>query len=191
MPKSLESCERVCNLLLLLELLRQQQPDLKLGGRASLLSLVGVRRGRRPRTAQAAFDQGLATFRGRKPTDPLDVIIAGLDQLLEFAPLPAEDVVPGNLEGTGLNIQQGSRPPIKNVRDIQRRLAQPPLAVPRPVGPLPPDASERRILPERTVELLCAAAAPVLVRGVQVLPHPILKAAAIAGLYACGLELAE
>lgn len=191
MPKSLESCERVCNLLLLLELLREQQPGLKLGGRASLLSLVGVRRGRRPRQAQASFDSGLATFQGRKPTSPLDVIIAGLDQLLDLAPLPPENGTPANLEGLGLGIQQGSRPPVKTVRDIQRRLMQPPLPVPRPLAVLPPDASERRIVPERTLELLCAGAIPLLIRGVQVLPHPILKAGAIAAIYGCGLELAE
>ena len=190
MPRSSDVCERVCNLLLLLELLKAQQPGLRLEGRGSLLSLVGGRRRARPRTAAASFEQGLATFK-RAPTNPLDVMIAGLDQLLDLAPIPDVEVTPSALAGQGLTLQAASRPDPVTVRGIRTRLRQVPLAIPRPVAPLAPDESDRRIVPERAVELGCAVAAPFLLKGVVSLPHPILKAAAIATLYACGIEFAE
>jgi len=192
-PRNSDVCERVCNLLLLLELLRARQSGLKLGGRGSLLSLVGGRRRARPRSAEQSFNQGLATFKGKKPTDPLDVVIAGLDLVAEQGSGPDDfDVDTQILEGADFRIQQGSRVPATTVRQIQERLRQVPLAVPQTVAPLPADRdAQKRILPERTRELVCATAALPLLRAAISLPHPLLKAAAIAGIYGCGFELAD
>ena len=193
MPRNSDACERVCNLLLLLELLKAQQLDLRLGGRESLISLVGGRRGRRPRTAEQVFEQGLATFRGRVPTEPLDLIAAGLDQVLELG-VPAvlqAPLTPDTLEGLGLLAQQGSRPPVRTVRDIRARLKQAPRPTPIAVAPIPDDRSEQRVLPERVRELVCAAGIIPLLAAATRVKHILIRTAAIAAIYGCGFELAE
>lgn len=190
MPRNLESCERVCNLLLLLELLRRRQADSKPEAPESLLSLVGERRGRRPRQAEASFKLGLNTFK-RRPKEPEDVMVAGLDLLVELGFSPGPGTTKEALEQAGLRPQQRSRPIPETLAQLASRLSQPALATHVPIEPIPLEDSNRRILPERTKELICAAAMPFLAKGAVALPHPILKAAAVVALYGCGLELAE
>jgi len=86
-PKNSERCPKLCNLLLLVELLRLQRPDLRPAEPESLISLVGVPRRRPPSRADAGpavalLKETLANIPVKtRPTNQIDLFMAALEEL--------------------------------------------------------------------------------------------------------------
>ncbi len=95
MPKTSDGCQKVCEILLLFELLRRRRPDLRLGQAESLLDLVGRRGLSRllsPRKSEAfrTIDEGFLFGRrllGRtSKRRPLDLLTDALEVAAEELP---------------------------------------------------------------------------------------------------------
>jgi len=181
-------CEKVCVLLLRLELLRRLRPDLNPAEPGNLLNLAAGR-GRRPsRLAAQLFKEARRSLKGA--SEPLDLIAAGLEELQSFAPTVAAENTVAQLAGMGIIIQPTDRPPPRTVAQVQTFIQ----AKPRPVGRLPARSSIRRLAElagdEQVRELACAITSPLLIRGLGKGP-PVVQGAAIAALSLCGFELLE
>ncbi len=193
MPNSSDSCARVCEILLLFELLKRQRPDLNFERVASLLSLVGRPDGPLPpvRSARAAriireglvFEQRLGRKKSRAP---LDLVVAGLEE----APreLPTETVASRQRE-TG--IAQSAKdifsiltspPPV----DQAIRIGAPPLSFTKRlkglIKPLKSLAAD-----DRVQNLACAIALPFAFKALAT-GNPLLSGAGAMTLLGCGIE---
>ena len=198
MPRSSDDSERVLNLLSLFELLRKQQAGSKLEEPVNLLSLAGARSLRPSRQARRAFDEAVRLLGRPTRTNVLDLVIAGVEVLLEMG-VPDVELTPTLLEGAGMRFQRASRPipapvaPVASVSAVRKVLRDTPLPVPIPLeSPIEPKkVEERTLFSPRTRELICAFSAPPLLKVATAAPHPIIKGAAIAALVLCGFEFTE
>ncbi len=204
MPRTSDGCQKVCEILLLFELLKRQRPDLNLGRVESLLALVGrLNLGRllSPRKSRAAMliADGV---RGRgprpKPKTPVDVIIAGLEEAP--AALPAESPAT-QLRETGaatsavdllepllsrplpgfpsrfLPVQIALRDEGKVATAARKRIR----AILNPLTQLASD--------DRAQNLACAVALPFAFKAVTS-GIPLVSAAGAVTLIGCGIEIA-
>lgn len=191
MPNSSDECERACFLLLLLELLKRQQPDLKPEAQESFLSLVGGRRRRRSAAAVQLFEEGLREFRRDKISlaEPLEAVVEATSEILRQKPdlTIDRDKVLRLLAERGLNLQRSARPAPSTISGIRAFLKKNP-------GPEAPTAEDvdptlgRRAARARTA--VCILAAPALLRGLLVLDKKIAGGSVI-GLSLCGIEFTE
>ncbi len=196
MPRTSESCQKVCEILLLFELLRRRRPDLRLEEGASFLSLVG-RRGRRAlpppskSPSRELIKEGLQVGRaaGLKLREPLDVVSAAL----ELAP----EVFPSFGQGHELTeaaIAEGIEDILGGT--VKRDFPSPALAEPSEI----PFWRKRmrdivkgfNILrsDDRAQDLACAIALPFAIKALTV-PHPLVKAGAALTLLGCGVEFVD
>jgi len=187
-PNSSDSCARVCEILLLLELLRRQRPDLSLEQGESLLSLVGGRRERRvpplKSVARAVIRAGLAAAKVK--TVP-DLLTAGLD-LAPVALPPQLDpafLVQRSIMGAAEDLMADPLPRVskaqlqaefrKDVFEVFKKRAR------QVVSPL-------RFPFFREREVMCMAVlpfAPALVAS----DNSIVRAAGALALAGCGIEI--
>jgi len=119
----------------------------------------------------------------------IDLVLAGLDEIMGLGLLDEDPVTFPQLQEIGLGFQRRSRAPVETVTQVEQRLAAAPL--PTPAEPALGGFRDPRSPAERARELACAAAIPLLAQAAISLPQPILKGAAIAGLFLCGFEFAE
>ncbi len=197
MPNSSDSCARVCEILLLFELLRRQRPDLNFERVASLLSLVGKPDGPLPpvRNSRAAriireglvFEQRSRTgiVRG-KIRDPLDLVVAGLEEAPRA--LPSETVATRQREvgiaqsAKDIFSQLTSAPPV----DQAIRVGAPPLSFTKRlrglIKPLKTLAANDRIQ-----NLACGIALPFAFKALAT-GNPLLAGAGAMTLLGCGIE---
>lgn len=211
MPRTSDVSKKACLVLLLLELLRKLQPDLRPVAPESLLSLVGGKR-RPSRRARVAVRTAVKELKsqGAKLTDPLDLVNASLAEL-PFDPLRGRRQEAPNpfidLAAMGIILQPSSRRSPRTLAEVDRFLAKElgpvnpvPAAVPAPfTGPVPvvPGSRQDRLgellgplEDERVREIACGVAAPFLTRGLFS-GVPIVQGGAIVGLSICGFEFAE
>jgi len=195
-PRSSESCQRVCEILLLYELLRRRRPDLRLEEAGSFLSLVG-RRGRRslPPVAKsptrALIQQGIASARkeGLRPKEPLDIVVAALELAPEVFPSfgPGHELTEARVAAGIEDILGGTTP---------RAFPSPALAEESEVGfwrkrldslvkPLRAFRSS-----DRAQDLACGIALPFAIKAITV-PSPIVKAGGALVLLGCGMEFSD
>ena len=204
MPRSSDACERVCVLLMLLELLRLRRPGLRREGPESLLSLVGGRRpDRRPsKVAQSSVDAALAALRTKRTpaADPLDVVIAGMQAVVaDEAALPEPGFITMVIteEGGADRLGLRARPGREELADLGISLSRIPRPIPTTVPELRKDlrAVSRTIrpgpvVPEIAREIACAVASPFIGRALFS-PIPILLGAGVVGAVLCGLEISD
>ncbi len=192
MPNSSDSCAKVCEILLLYELLKQQRPDLNFERVASLLNLVG-RRGpghlappRKSRVSRLVnealvFEQRLGRRRSKKP---LDLLTAALEEApVAFPPETAVTVAreDGNarssedLEGDILPRHFPFGFPIRLQPKTQQRIRQ----IIRPLRSLLSD--------DRVQNLACGIALPFAFKAISS-GNPLLVGAGGVTLLGCGIE---
>lgn len=194
MPNSSGSCARVCEILLLFELLKRRRPDLNFERVESLLSLAG-RRGRRAlpppskSPTRAILLEGVGFLRkiGERPKEPLDLVIAGLEVAPEVigtdAPVAREEAIVRGTEDLlgGPVARPYPSPALAEESEIgfwRKRMAQliKPLTLFR--------ASDR------AQDIACGIALPFAVKGMWV-PHPAVKAASAMVMLGCGMEFVD
>ncbi len=192
MPRTSDSCARVCEILLLFELLTRQRPDLNFERVVSLLNLVGKRdrarlasprKSRSSRVIQEAlvFEQRIGRKRSRSP---LDLLTAGLEEApVAFPPetpvtAARED---GNarsaddLEGDILPRHFPLGFPIRLQPATQRRIRD----IIRPLKALATD--------DRAQNLACGIALPFAFKAISS-GQPLLVGAGAVTLLGCGIE---
>jgi len=191
-PNSSESCARVCEILLLFELLRRQRPDLNFERVASLLNLVGKREPAAlasPRKSRASriinealvFEQRIGRRRSKRP---LDLLTAGLEEAPTAFP-PETSVTPvredgiarssEDLEGTVLGRFFPVGFPIKLQPKTQSRIK----AIIAPLKRLAAD--------DRAQNLACGIALPFAFKAIAS-GIPLLQGAGAVTLLGCGIE---
>ena len=192
MPNSSDSCARVCEILLLFELLKRRRPDLNFAQVASLLSLVGrpekpllsPSKSRAHRVIQEAlvFEQRIGRKRSRTP---LDLVVAGLEE----APLtlPPETVATKQREA---GIAQAAK-------DILTTLTSPPPPDGIRTG-APPGSFTARLkglirplkviaADDRVQNLVCGLVLPFAFKALST-GNPLLTGAGAVTLLGCGIE---
>jgi len=191
-PNSSEACARVCEILLLLELLRRQRPDLNFERVESLLNLVGKREPDRlspPRKSRASriinealvFEQRIGRRRSKRP---LDLLTAGLEEAPAAFP-PETAVTPTredgiarsseDLEGTILGRHFPVGFPIRLQPKTQSRIS-------RIIAPL-----KRLATDDRAQNLACGVALPFAFKAITS-GNPLLAGAGAVTLLGCGIE---
>ena len=99
MPKNSGSCQKLCNLILLVELLRLRRPDLRPVEPESLISLVGVPR-RKPNRSDAKpavmlLREQIAMLPAKeRPVDQLSLFMDALEELISDPVPPPESFDP-------------------------------------------------------------------------------------------------
>jgi len=191
-PNSSDSCARVCEILLLFELLRKQRPDLNFERVVSLLNLVGNREPGKlasPRKSRASriinealvFEQRLGRRRSKRP---LDLMTAGLEEALtELPPDTAvtatrEDGVARSSEDLESSIISRHFPvgfPIRLQPKVNSRIS-------KIIAPLRRIASD-----DRVQNLACGLLLPFAFKAVAA-GHPLIKGAGALALLGCGIE---
>lgn len=194
MQNSSGSCAKVCEILLLFELLKRQRPDLNFGLVASLLSLVGkaeksklapVRSARSARIIREAlvFEQRIGRRRSRTP---LDLVTAGLEE----APreLPPETAATRQREA---GVAQSAKDIVSQIAsapppELGIRAGAPPLSFTQRlrglVKPLKVIAADDRIQ-----NLACGIALPFAFKALAT-GNPLLAGAGAITLLGCGIE---
>ena len=191
MPNSSDSCARVCEILLLLELLRRQRPDLNFERAESLLSLVGgfdrskllaPSKSRAGRLIREGLLLGHLPHAKARPRTPLDALIVGL----EVAPqdLPPETVA------TRIKEDGQARSARESFLEMHVPLGLP-IILPKPardrlnalVKPLKALARD-----DRAQNLACGIALPFAFKAVSS-GNAFLIAVGAVTLLGCGVEL--
>jgi len=195
-PKTSGSCELVCEILLLYELLRRRRPDLNFERAASLLALVG-RRGRRslppvPKSkTRGILLEGVGFLRkvGVRVEEPLELVAAALEA--------APEVIPVETPGTALkeeSIARGTEDLLGGL--VARPYPSPAFAEPAEIGfwrkrlrelaaPLKAFAAS-----DRAQDIACGLALPFAIKALWV-PHPAVKAGGAMVLLGCGMEFVD
>jgi len=195
-PRTSDSCARVCEILLLYELLKRRRPDLNLERGVNLLSLVG-RRGRKalPSPAKSPsrelIKEGLKVGReaGLKLREPLDVVAAALELSPEVFP------------SFGVSHELTEAAVAEGIEDIlggtvKRDFPSPALAEPSEISfwrkRMRDIVKGFNILrsDDRAQDLACAIALPFAIKAITV-PHPLVKAGAALTLLGCGVEFID
>lgn len=192
MPNSSDSCARVCEILLLFELLRRQRPDLNFERVASLLNLVGRREPDRlasPRKSRASrlinealvFEQRIGRRRSKRP---LDLLVAGLEEAPEAFP-PETAVTPVREDGVARSAEDLEGGviarhfpvgfPIRLQPKTQSRIA-------RIIAPL-----KRLAADDRAQNLACGLVLPFAFKAIGS-GNALLKGAGAVALLGCGIE---
>jgi len=191
-PNSSDSCARVCEILLLFELLRKQRPDLNFERVASLLNLVGKRDPERlvsPRKSRSSriinealvFEQRIGRKRSKTP---LDLMTSALEEApIAFPPETAltpatEDGIArsaDDLEGTVLTRHFPVGFPIRLQPKTQSRIS-------KIIAPL-----KRLATDDRAQNLACGLLLPFAFKAIAA-GHPLLKGAGAVALLGCGIE---
>lgn len=189
MQRNSEGSGKVLNLLLLLEQLKRQRPDLS---PVELGNLIGsaAGKGRKPsRAAVALFDQTIAELNreGIKVVDPLDLLALGLIGMVDVRPPGIAPVGREELAAEGIVIQPTGRPAPKTMKETRTFFTSLPGKVPlRRAARF----ASRIVATERGRELACAVISPFLIRGITT-GNPIVAGAALAALAGCGFEFVE
>jgi len=190
-PNNSDSCAKVCEILLLLELLRRQRPDLRLGQAESLLSLVAefdpARRlllpsGRAARIIKEGLLLGHLPHAKVRPKTPLEALVVGLEVAPELLPpeTPATRVTENGFARASRFITEKVRPfgiPVRlppGTRTKIRRL----------IKPLKTLAGDDRIQ-----NLACGIALPFAFKAVTS-GNRFLGAVGAVTLLGCGIEFA-
>lgn len=189
MPKTLDSCAKVCEILLLLELLRRRRPDLNFGQVENLLSLVGRFDDGRltsPRKSRAGqlISEGLLIghlpHARARPRTPLDVLITGL----EVAP----EVLPPETTATRVREEGFAR----SARDLIE--VHTPIGFPIQLQPKVRSRITQLIKPlkalakdDRAQNLACGIALPFAFKAVSS-GIPFMSAVGAITLLGCGIE---
>ncbi len=192
MPNSSDSCARVCEILLLLELLRRQRPDLNFERVESLLNLVGSRDPGQlasPRKSRSArlinealvFEQRIGRPKSKRP---LDLLTAALEEAPtafppETAATPAREQGVArsaeDLESTVLGRHFPVGFPIRLQPKTQSRIM-------KIIAPLKRLASD-----DRAQNLACGIALPFAFKAIAT-GNPLLQGAGAITLLGCGIE---
>jgi len=189
-PNSSDSCAKVCEILLLLELLRRRRPDLSFGRAESLLSLVGefdpskflsAPKSRAGRLIREGLLIGHLPH-ARRPRTPLDALVEGL----EIAPsaLPPETVA------TRIREEGAARSSRETTLERNVPLGLP-IILPKPAR----DRLNKLVKPlitlardDRAQNLACGISLPFAFKAVSS-GNPFLIAVGAATLLGCGVEL--
>ena len=194
MPRTSDSCAKVCEILLLFELLKRQRPDLNFELVANLLSLVGrVDRGKLAPFSKARahriiqegliFEQRIGRRRSRTP---LDLVVAGLEEAPRA--LPPETAASRQRE-TG--VAQSAKDIVGQIAsapppELGIRAGAPPLSFTQRlrglVKPLKVIAADDRIQ-----NLACGIALPFAFKALAT-GNPLLAGAGAVTLLGCGIE---
>jgi len=206
-PKNSENCQKVCNLLLLVQLLSQLLPGLKHVEPGSLLSLVGVQKRQSLAVAskpsvQLIQENLVRIPASERPKTDLDLFQKGLEDLIPLAkvapvarPSPVESILG----------QKGSFTPgpeteanFPSALLLLRNAGLGAMALPGfPISNNPghllkvPIPGLRRVPQEPGIaRAICDLVAPILLRGlVGGIERPALKAAAITIALFCGISI--
>jgi len=191
-PNSSDSCARVCEILLLLELLRRQRPDLNFERVASLLNLVGKRDPERlasPRKSRTSriinealvFEQRIGRRRSKRP---LDLLTAGLEEAPEAFP-PETPVTPTREDGVARSAEDleggviGRHFPVGFPIRLQPKTQS---RISKIIAPLKRLAGD-----DRAQNLACGIALPFAFKAIAT-GHPLLRGAGAIALIGCGIE---
>jgi len=192
--KNSESSLRCCQVLLLLEALKQQRPDLRPVPLRTLISLPGLA-GKRLRPSASVTRRAVANVFGTGDIDDLDIVAEGL----RIA--PTERALPGD---------DGDVSPSTILRRFQtepfRLLEVPRFGPTRTAGdpvepPIMPEKRPSRVrgalegllrvaTTEGVREDACTVVAPFLIRFIAT-GNPRLRVAAMVAAAGCGFELTE
>lgn len=188
MPNNSDSCAKVCEILLLLELLRRRRPDLNFERGESLLSLVGgfdPSKLLSPRNSTAAriIREGLLLGHlphAPRPKTPLDLLITGLEVAPEALPpeTAATRVREDGLARSARDLLERTTPlgfPIKLQPKVRSRIRS-------LIAPLKSLLSD-----DRAQNLACGIALPFAFKAVSS-GNPFLTAVGAVGLLGCGVE---
>ena len=195
MPKHLESLRQVCEILLLLEALKQQRPGLRPAPLRSLIESVERRRPKARRGSVSPLQALRDQIKVPAAMNDLEIISGGLAIAPGEIALPEDDedtdftTITRRFQVEGLRFVEFPLPP---------RVPIVPVAVPRlapPLGPLEDGKTIRRIVNqtlqnERVREAACGIAAPFLIRFIGS-PNVPLRLAAMVAAAGCGFELVE
>jgi len=191
----------VCEILLLVELLRQQRRDLRNVPPESLVRL-GVGPRKRGGSRLSVVERAVKTLPEKlRPAVPIDVVALALSaslrgevpEDLESLARPAPAILePPFMRDLPHAVQNPGREAImvlaqqaqeeRRARALQLQLAR----VGKEVRPLAPEKGKI----ESSVELACVLASPFLTMGL-VAGHPLIKAGAAVSLGFCGFEVAD
>ena len=188
MPRTSDSCAKVCEILLLLELLRRQRPDLNFERAESLLSLVGgfdlsklltPPKSRARRVIQEGLLLGHLPHAPR-PRTPLDLLVTGLEAAPALLPpeTTATRVKEDGLARSMRDLLERTTPfgfPIRLQPKVKARIR-------KLVAPLKVLASD-----DRAQNLACGVALPFAFKAVSS-GHPFLTAVGAVALLGCGVE---
>ena len=211
MPRKSENCLRVCEIALLLMLLKERQPDLRGVRLESLISLPSARRGTRRKPSPRVEElieaaKKVARNGSRGDPDVLDVVSKGLRAT---AALPPGTL--GRPQRALESVESGfSRPAPAALMDeqlakeIQEGFSAEGLVFqPTKKGPISPlfhphredfKIAEKAPAGERMEELretACLAGGPVMAVILHQVPNPWIKGAMAMGMLYCGYELAD
>lgn len=188
MPNSSDSCARVCEILLLLELLKRRRPDLNFERAESLLNLVAkfdLGRLALPGKSEArrVIREGLLLGHlphARRPSTPLDLLVTGL----EVAP----DALPPETPATRVREDGFAR----GMRDLLDRTT--PFGFPIRLQPKVKSRIRTLIEPlkvlasdDRAQNLACGVALPFAFKAVSS-GNAFLTAVGAVALLGCGVE---
>jgi len=191
-PKSSDACARVCEILLLLEILKRQRPDLNFERVASLLNLVGSRDADRlasPRKSRASriinealvFEQRIGRRKSRRP---LDLLTAALEEAPTAFP-PETAVTPTREDGVARSSEDlestviGRHFPVGFPIRLQPKTQS---RISKIIAPLKRLASE-----DRAQNLACGIALPFAFKAIAS-GIPLLQGAGAVTLLGCGIE---
>jgi len=190
-PNSSDSCAKVCEILLLLELLRRQRPDLRLEQAASLVSLVGefdpgrrflLPSGRARRVIKEGLLLGHLPHAKARPKTPLEALVVGLEAAPEL--LPPETAATRVTES---GFARASRFITENARPFGIPVRLPPgtrTKIKSLIKPLRTFAGDDRIQ-----NLACGIALPFAFKAVTS-GNAFLGAVGAVTLLGCGIEFA-
>jgi len=190
-PNSSDSCAKVCEILLLLELLKRQRPDLSFGRAESLLSLVGEfdqskflspRKSKASRLIREGLLIGHLPHDKARPRTPIDALVLGL----EVAP---QDLPP---ETPATRIKEEGQARGARETFLERQV---PIGFPIILPKVARDRLNQIVKPlktfardDRVQNLACGIALPFAFKAVSS-GNPFLTAVGAVTLLGCGVEL--